>query len=265
MDGNQTTSTALGDNVRTRDKVAIGWIDGGTVDGDFAAHLFQLASVRHERIDILVRIEGHLLSRQRNELVSAFLRLSSAEWLLMLDTDHRFTPIDFDNLCASVHDVSAPVVSGLYFGSFPSGGLYPTAVPIAFSLDPNGVDYHALSAWTPGKMIPVDAVGGGCLLIHRSVLEKIRDNAADDVKDWCWFMDGPANGRWYSEDMVFCQRVRDAGFPIYVNPDVTLPHLKTYWLTVEHFAAQKKAAIEVETAAFSAPVRAIPDVETRSV
>jgi len=36
-------------------------------------------------------------------------------------------------------------------------------------------------------------------------------------------------------------------------------------LTVEHFAAQKKAAIEVETAAFSAPIRAIPDIETRTV
>ena len=236
------TTSHLGDNVRTKDKVAISWIDGGQVEGDFACHMFQLATVRHERIDTLIRVEGHLLSRQRNEVVEAFLRVSDAPWLLMLDTDHKFTPQDFDRLCDSVHDASAPVVSGLYFGAFRTGGLYPTAVPIAFSLDDNGVDYHALNNWPPGRVIPVDAVGGGCLMIHRSVLETIRDAAADDVRDWCWFLDGPANGRWYSEDMVFCQRVRAAGFPIYVNPDVTLPHLKSYWLTGEHFAEQKKAA-----------------------
>lgn len=225
--------------MRTKDKIAIGWIDGGQVDGDFAAHLFQLATVRHERLERLVRVEGHLLSRQRNELVATFLDVSEADWLLMLDTDHRFTPAQFDRMCSSVHDVSAPVVSGLYFGAFPSDGLYPTAVPIAFSLDDEG-DYRTLREWQPGKLIAVDAVGGGCLMIHRRVLEAVRDMV--DLGPWSWFADGPSNGRWYSEDMVFCQRVRAAGFPIYVQPDVELPHLKSYWLTGEHFRAQTKAA-----------------------
>lgn len=225
--------------MRTKDKVAIGWIDGGQVDGDFAAHMFALAGARTERIERLIRVEGHLLSRQRNELTATYLGVSEAEWLLMLDTDHRFTPQQFDRMCASVHDVSAPVVSGLYFGAFPSGDLYPTAVPIAFSLDDNG-DYRTLREWQPGRLIEVDAVGGGCLLVHRSVLEKVRDMVG--LNEWSWFADGPANGRWFSEDMVFCQRIRAAGFPIFVQPDVELPHLKQYWLTGAHFAAQAKAA-----------------------
>lgn len=226
----------MGGVMKSGDKVCLGWIDGGQVEGAFAASVFHTACVHRERIDQLIRVEGHLLSRQRNELVWGFLERSKAPWLLMLDTDHSFTPEDFDRLCAAAHEVSFPVLSGLYFGAYPSDGLMPLAVPIAYCLDPEG-QYRPIMEWQRGKLIRVDAVGGGMLLVHRRVLEALRD--ASEHPDWAWFADGPTGNAWYSEDVTFCQRVRAAGFPIHVHPDVELPHLKQFWLTGQHFRAQQ--------------------------
>lgn len=222
--------------MRTRERVAVGFIDGGEVDGAFAASLFQLGATRQPRIERLFRVEGHLLSRQRNELVQAYLAQSSAEWLLMLDTDHVFTPQQFDALLEAAHDKAAPVVSGLYFAALNRGGLYPQPVPLMFRRDADG-SFRTFETWPKDRLIPVDGVGGGCLLVSRAVLEAIRDRAPEDRRDWSWFHDGPVGNAWLSEDLYFCDRIAEAGFPIHVTPRVVLPHHKTYWLDQRHHDA----------------------------
>lgn len=217
--------------MRTADKVVVAWCDPGTVDGAFAADMMKLGAARRERIALTVRAQGGgLLSRTRNQLVVTFLDQTDAAWLWMVDTDHRVSVDVFDLLIDAAHDKSHPVVAGLYFGAYPpSTGPYPTPVPIAYRLR-DGAYFDPLTTLEPRGLHKVDAVGTGCLMVHRSVLQAMRDDVDGTLRDWCWFQDGPlGDGRWLSEDLTFCARLGQRGVPIHVHTGAVLPHHKQHW------------------------------------
>lgn len=221
--------------MRTRDKVAIGWLDPGQVDGMFALSIASIYAERLDRMDGLIRVEnGGLLSRGRNELVARFLDTTEAAWLLMIDSDEQLSVAGFDRLIAAAHDTERPIVAGLYFGAWP-GEFYPTAVPLIFYGIPDTTRFAPVMDYPVNKVIPVDSAGTGCLLIHRSVFEKIRADAGPHQGSyWCWFQDMPVNGDWFSEDHFFCARAREVGFPIHAHTGVVLPHRKRFWMSDKH-------------------------------
>ena len=221
--------------MRTRDKVAIGWLDPGQVDGMFALSIASIYAERLDRMEGLIRVEnGGLLSRGRNELVARFLDTTEAAWLLMIDSDEQLSVAGFDRLIAAAHDTERPIVAGLYFGAWP-GEFYPTAVPLIFYGIPDTTRFAPVMDYPVNKVIPVDSAGTGCLLIHRSVFEKIRADAGPHQGSyWCWFQDMPVNGDWFSEDHFFCARAREVGFPIHAHTGVVLPHRKRFWMSDKH-------------------------------
>lgn len=223
--------------MRSKDRITIGWADPGTVEGEFAVRLMMLAQQRSSLIASFIRVEGSaLVSRQRNEIVSTFLDSTDSAWLLMLDADEVLSAQAFDKLVAAAHDTERPLVAGLYFGAFDQGGLIPTPVPLIYAAMDG--KYAALHDYPIDQLIEVDAAGTGCMLIHRSILEAIRATATEhEGSNWCWFNDGPINGHWFGEDLIFCRRVQAAGFPIHAHTGALLPHRKRFWLTDAHHAA----------------------------
>jgi hypothetical protein len=221
--------------MRVRDKVAIGWLDPGVVDGMFALSIASIYANRLQRIDGLLRVEaGGLLSRGRNELVCQFLEHTDAQWLLMIDSDEQLSLEGFDRLLDAVHDVERPIVAGLYFGAWP-GEYYPTAVPLIFKSVPDTTTFLPIMDYPSNKVIPVDSAGTGCLIIHRSVFEKFQaDATSHQGSRWCWFQDMPVNGDWFSEDHFFCARAKELGYQIHAHTGVVLPHRKRFWLTEKH-------------------------------
>ena len=227
--------------MKSRDKVAIGWIDPGVVDGLFAWSVIDLRHRRSDRIGQILRVEGGLISRQRNEIVAAFLN-SGCEWLFMVDSDEKFTVEDFDKLVATAHATERPFVAGVYFGTFPGPDVYPTPVPLIFRKAADGrTRYTPLDDFPANTVIPVDAAGTGCLLVHRSVFEAIREARATEHTgaDWCWFLDLPVNGEWFGEDLYFCRAVETLGFPMVAHTGVILGHRKRYWLDASHHERYK--------------------------
>lgn len=220
--------------MRQRDKVVIGWLDPGHVDGMFMLTVATIYAMRGSRIDGLMRVEaGGLLSRGRNELAAQFLEHSDAQWLLMLDSDEQLSLDGFDKLIDSVHDADRPIVAGLYFMAW---GGDRAAMPAIFNAVPESTKFRPVADYPTDQLIPVDSAGTGCLLIHRSVFEAIQADATPhEGKYWCWFRDMPVNGDWFSEDHYFCQRAKGLGFPIHAHTGVVLPHRKRYWLTDKHF------------------------------
>ncbi len=221
--------------MRTRDKVSIGWLDPGQVDGQFAMTIASVYAQRLDRIDALLRVEaGGLLSRGRNELVAQFMTASTAEWLLMIDSDEQLSLETFDKLIAAAHDKERPILAGLYFGAWP-GEYYPTAVPLIFKRMPDSTRFLPLMDYPVNKVIRIDSAGTGCLLIHRSVFEAFQAEAGPhEGNAWCWFRDMPVNGDWFSEDHFFCARAIELGFKIHAHTGATLPHRKRFWLTEAH-------------------------------
>lgn len=233
--------------MRRTDRVAIGWIDGGQVDGLFCVSMLNLFTARSQRISTVIRVGGSLLSRQRNEVVAAFLDDNDAEWLFFIDTDETITPEAFDILCAAAHDSLRPVVAGLYFAAWETGDKYPTPTPMIMRANETG-RYNPVWDFPANGVIPVDAAGTGALMIHRSVLTKIRQTSnASALKDheqgrWCWFRDMPVAGDWFGEDIFFCRRVRDLGIPIHAATGARLGHHKMYWLSDAQYQKPEEAS-----------------------
>lgn len=219
------------------EKVSVGWCDAGQVDGTFAADLFMLAGSRRRELDMVLRVEGSaLVSRSRNELVKKFLDESTAEWLWMLDADHSFSVKDFDRLCHFADRHHAPVMAGVYFGGWRSDP-WLAPIPLIFRKTSQDPSWEPVWDYPHNQVIEVDAAGTGCLLIHRSVLMHLRENAPANLgPDWCWFLDGPVNGRWVGEDLIFCERVKAAGFPIHAHTGAQLLHRKHVWLGEKQYA-----------------------------
>lgn len=216
-------------------KVSIGACDPGQVNAAWAYNMIQLVQVRDDRLGPFVRIKGSgLLSKLRNRVVVGFLDNTKSDWLLMIDTDEQLSVQTFDKLIQAAHDKERPVVSGLVFAAFDAHkNLYPKPVPAIFAESEAG--FLPLYKYDKDSIFEIEACGTGCLLIHRSVLEKMREVADPNQGDnWCWFWDGPINGEWISEDLLFSRRIRQLGFPIYVHTGAILPHQKSYWLSEEH-------------------------------
>jgi hypothetical protein len=221
--------------MKTAHKISIGACDPGTVNAAWAYRMLQLSQSRGDKLGPFVRIKGSgLLSKMRNRVVKAFLENTTSDWLLMIDTDEQLTVETFDILVNAAHDKERPVVSGLVFAAFDAHKHpYPKPVPAIFQDAPEG--FLPLFKYDRNSLFEIDACGTGCVLIHRSVLEKMREMAdPHQGQDWCWFWDGPIEGNWISEDLLFSRRIRQLGFPIYVHTGAVLPHQKSYWLSEEH-------------------------------
>jgi hypothetical protein len=77
-------------------------------------------------------------------------------------------------------------------------------------------------------IIQCSGVGAHCLLIHRSVLA---DPAwLQDGHYYPWFRMHEKNGKELSEDLFFCDKAQDLGYPIHVCTAAKTGHIKSITL-----------------------------------
>ena len=102
-----------------------------------------------------------LTDSNRNRIVSRFLK-GTADWLFWVDADNVIPVGGIRRLL----DTGFEVVSGLYYQKS------PPYIPVAYRKLPNG-RYKSIENWNRGELLPIDAAGMGCCLVHRCVFEKI--------------------------------------------------------------------------------------------
>jgi len=217
-----------------KDKVVIGWIDGGTVHTGFAAHLAQILLHRGDRIDSVVASSSPYLSHNRNMMVQNFLA-TSAEWLLSLDSDICVDLDSFDALLELADKKTHPIVGGKYFLPLNNG---QNVVVSATTWDrANPGKYIFIPTYeAPTPVENLHAIGLGYGLIHRSIFESVAKRYPDNP--WPWFQDEYRADldNWVSDDMHFFDKVHKLG-----DINVTLCtaansiHLKTAQVTESAF------------------------------
>lgn len=92
---------------------------------------------------------------------------SDADWLFFMDDDTVMPKHTISKLL----NLGRDFVAGLYYTRNVRQNLI---IPLMYMRDENGL-YRAIENYPRGALIPVDAVGMGCTLIHKSVFEKIMD------------------------------------------------------------------------------------------
>lgn len=140
----------------------------------------------------------------RNTLVSMALE-SGADWLWFMDDDHAFPPSMLERLIS--HDV--PLVTPICLTR-----IYPFA-PVSYveKIGPNKYLPIPFSDSPTDGLVEIQAGGCAGMLIRREVLEAIEP-------PWFEYTDR-------SEDIVYCEKVKAAGFPIYADLGSRLGHITT--------------------------------------
>jgi hypothetical protein len=151
----------------------------------------------------------------RNSLVDRM----KGDWLLMLDTDHRFDP----DVCARILHLAekykVDVISGIYCYK------YEPYSPVAFRW--NGEGYEPIGDWDRSvDLFRVDSSGAGCLWVRKNVFKRIKS----ELK--C----GPFDIEWpYSEDHSFFNKLRKLEIKAYCAPLIEADHLTVTPVKIDNY------------------------------
>lgn len=161
-----------------------------------------------------------VVSRVRNIISDQFLE-SDAEHLFMVDSDINFKADDVIRLMA--WNQTKPIVAGI--------GVARKTEKVFFSM----LDHDENGDLTMDKMGLVRAkrVGTGFIMIRRDVFLAMRQNHPE----WAYFdqnsgktlhsfFDFKSTPEGYiGEDYMFCDRARDEGFTVWIDPTIKLGHM----------------------------------------
>ena len=185
---------------------------GGMIHEPFMISILRLlpydAAHRHVVADFCGQ-RGLYIADNRNALCRQFLK-SNSEWMWMLDTDITFEPQVLYQLLDSADPMKRPIVSAVYFSYVNSNEVLS---PVWLERTANH-DFRTIKDFD-GGMQKLDAIGMGCVVIHRSVIEKFK---AQYSEPFIWFghdvlehADGCTHGGWRGCDLL--RESTNAGHP----------------------------------------------------
>ncbi len=190
--------------------------------------------------DVVQHICGPRIAAGRNDLVRAFLgHPKQPEWLLMLDSDMVFDPTLAEDLVAAADAQDGPIVGGLCFAGGRSGQVRPTLGVMTATEPP---EFEIIWNYPSDALVGVDWTGAACVLIHRSVLEDLGLRYADRAH--VWFAETEAFGKDWGEDVTFCLRARQAGYPVHVHTGIKVGHMKMQVIDEETYLTYRRGITE---------------------
>lgn len=190
-----------------------------------------------EVIEGIVRGDA-LVERSRSIAASAFLR-SDADVMLTIDSDIFFRPIDAVALCQKA--LEKQIIGALYMTrniNTQPAMMLPES-PVVFAADSQPVQVPFISTgFMAVTKPPLEALTQTLPLCHRSWGES---------SFWPFYLpyvvEWPEDGHiLLSEDWAFCQRAKDAGFDIWLDPSIRLAHHGDHAYTLEDLVRPPKIA-----------------------
>lgn len=167
---------------------------------------FLKAAKKHNAITDIVDTIG--VDFARNVIAKHFLK-SRATHLLFIDSDMLLPQGILERLLAHNKDV----VSALYFGR---------TLPWPMFQVKKGNKLVVLERFPKNTLFKADSVGLGACLVKRKVIEKVNESLGENEPMFKFTYRGKAP--IVGEDTNFCEKVREAGFKIFVDTGLEVKH-----------------------------------------
>ena len=219
----------------SKETVALAWCDGGLVDGRFMDGLL-LAIMNAPKIGMRVvnkiRVNGNQIGRQRQVLFDNWADVSKTDWLLWVDSDIVVTPDSLKLIWDSADKVSRPVVSGTYFVSKENERSLMQPFPALFKEGSNKHELQIIHPLPKNELIKVDSAGFGFLLMHKSIVPKLREVSPN----YSLFAEEEGVGdKYISEDIVFFRKLKATGIDLYAHTGAVVQHMKRFSLDINYY------------------------------
>lgn len=203
--------------VNGRRKVVIGTpCYSGTIDVCYAHSLRmteKLAATKGIDITPIYLSYDSLVQRARNDLVRITLE-GGFDDLFFIDSDMEWQ----DEWAVSLLEHEVDVVGAAYRKKTDDKELYTVKSDVfPLPVDPK------TGLWI------TEGVGTGFLRISRKACQSLWDASEEyenEGKKCRWIFDvHPVNGRLFGEDVIACEKLRQLGFPIHLDPSFTPIHI----------------------------------------
>lgn len=211
--------------------VAVGWCDNGMVDGKFAEGLTATMLSFNNLITDSVRAQGNQIARQRQTLMDEWYKLNNTDWLLWVDSDIVLTPDVFKMLWDTADKATKPIVVGTYFISKESEQTMMAPFPCLFTESEDEWNLRYVHPLPNNEVIKVDCAGMGLVLMHRSVVTKLREKFPGESV----FAETLLADKFTGEDIAFFRHVQEAGIPVYAHTGATVKHMKRFALDENYY------------------------------
>lgn len=219
-----------------QETVSIAWCDNGMVDGKFMQGVTDVMLKSGINFTSTLRSQGNQIARQRETVITYWYDKTDTEWLLWVDSDVVISPDKFNLLWESKDAKERPIVTGVYFTTDTPEEPLMIPMPTVFDFVDTEDGTFGLKRVHPlpeDKLIQVGAAGMGFILMHRSVVERIRAILPDAQL----FMEMGRGTKFIGEDIYFFALCDKAEIPVHCHTAATAPHMKRFSFDEHYYKA----------------------------
>ena len=218
-----------------KETITFAFCDPGTVDAKFMDGIINtIFWSQKNKINIInkIRVGGNQIGRQRQLLFDTWSDQYQSDWLLWIDSDIVLTPEAFKLVWDVADKNTKPVVSGLYFISKENEKSLMQPMPALFWEGKNKYELEVINQIPDNQIIEIDCAGFGFLLMHKSIISKIRQ----ENPGYSLFAEEEGVGEKYiSEDVVFFRKLKKAGIKIYAHTGAKVEHMKRFSFDINYY------------------------------
>lgn len=218
-----------------QETVSLAWCDNGNVDGMFMLGVTDVLLQSGIKFESTIRSGGNQIARQRDRLINHWYDSNKAEWLLWVDSDVVISPETFMKLWRAKDKMFKPMITGVYFTS--DNPEEPLMIPMPtiykFENTEDSVVSKRIHPMPVDQLIQVDAAGMGFILMHRSVVKRIKD----EMGDVRLFAELGKGDSFLGEDIYFFALCHQLGIPLWCHTGALAPHMKRFSFDVHYYNA----------------------------
>ena len=218
-----------------QETVSIAWCDNGMVDGKFMQGVTDVMLKSGVNFTTTLRSQGNQIARQRDKVINYWYDNNKSDWLFWVDSDVVVSPDTFNLLWNSKDAKERPIVSGVYFTTDQPEEPLMIPLPTLFNFvnSEETVGVARIHPMPENQLIKIGAAGMGFVLMHRSVVERIKEATPNAPL----FSDIGHGKNFLGEDIYFFALCDKADIPVYAHTGATAPHMKRFSFDEHYYKA----------------------------